>query len=126
MTMTSAQKFIAAVKRRGVIVRDPDRGGAVVNIKNVVVNVETGDRIEMGPEAVWVHMIRARRPGHRAGTVVLEILTDLADRCGVVLELLAEPLDYDVTKYARLDQWYRRHGFEGDGHGPLVRHPKTK
>jgi hypothetical protein len=66
---------------------------------------------------VEIHRLWTREPGRGNGKVMLRCLCELADAHHVEIRLKVLPIGRKPYPLSReqLRDWYRRHGFEGDG-----------
>ncbi|VFQ45591.1 hypothetical protein [Desulfoluna butyratoxydans] len=75
-------------------------------------------------EVVHLYHVGAFTPGSGHGTTMLDELCSQANRFSVALSLSPVPCPTEIPPPLgsdALDAWYRRFGFQGDGH--LVREP---
>lgn len=86
------------------------------------------------PDIMLIVFIMAFTQGDGKGTKLLKIITGLADKYGVTLELCPSPTTYNSAetdtgpKAEDLDKWYRKHGFTertDDGYA-LARKPQRR
>jgi len=84
--------------------------------------------VSMSPDAgedalLWLESIRAFGYGKGYGNYMLKKVTDMADKHGVTLKLVAIPYGDKPMTAAKLKAWYRKHGFVGTKY--MVRKPVT-
>ena len=75
---------------------------------------------DMGYGCVFIDRIQVREQGKGLGTRTMRMLTDLADRLGVQLMLVAAPL-CDEWQQDALEAFYSSHGFVLTGRDPQLR-----
>lgn len=92
----------------------------------------------LNDKRVHIDQIAALQPGHGHGSLMLQKMTDLADRFGITLSLEVETaydtsddIDlFDDSKALKLINWYARHGFEtsqaGDYGLMMIREPRKQ
>lgn len=92
----------------------------------VVVNGQWVGVVELGlwSNVMTLSLIRSFEGKQGAGTAMLKLVTELADRHGVTLMLDAVPVGKGGPSAAKLKAWYRKHGFVGTSAGSMVRQPK--
>jgi hypothetical protein len=78
---------------------------------------------KFGDDGIHVSSIMATRKGRGQGSQALQYLKNLADKHGVSLHGAASQFGSSGLSTNELKQWYKRHGFEFDRYGSMIRKP---
>lgn len=99
--------------------------------KTRIVNNQAAVEISPQEGQIHIHDIQSFAPasfgeqGTGGGRKALRLLTDLADKHGVELNLTSQAYSEKGLSDDQLHSWYARNGFKDDEYGGMVRKPKT-